>query len=294
VDFNDDGDTDIIVGDRNGFITFFERNPDGTLMTGVKLQSGGVDIDVGGNSAPDFVDWDEDGDLDMIIGSDMTSAVRVYMNTGSASAYQFSGFSDFTGGGTVVTHYRSTPSIYDMNGDGLFDVVMGATDKKFHYYENTGTAGNPSFAADNPLEYQTGGDILTDHSDSRLDINDWNEDGYPDLITGDYDDYVYLFLAYDAVSIEGGALGIVAPGAISLIQNPVGSSLSVSVNLGNESAPVFTIYTIDGRAVQTCNSVALNPGFNTVNIPISLPNGSYILHCAAGNIELTERFVVIQ
>ena len=294
MDWNNDGDTDIIVGDRNGFINFFERNSDGTLQAGVKLQSGGTDIDVGGNSAPDFADWDNDGDLDMIVGSDATSPVRVYENTGSASAYQFDGYTEFTGGGSVVTLYRSMPSIYDMNGDGLFDVVIGATDKKFHYYENTGTLGNPSFAADDPLEYQSGGDILTDHSDSRLDINDWNEDGYPDLVTGDYDDYVYLFMAYDNVSTEESSSGVVIPSALSLNENPVTSNLSISINLGEVSNPVITVYSMDGRVVLTHTTGTLDPGHNTVSIPGNLPNGSYMLHCSAGNRQLTERFTVVR
>ncbi len=294
MDWNDDGNIDLIVGDRNGFVNFFERNSNGTLQAGVKLQSSGTNIDVGGNSAPDFVDWDNDGDLDMIVGSDATSAVRVYENTGSASSYEFTGYTSFTGGGTVVTHYRSMPSIYDMNADGLFDVVIGAMDKKFHYYENTGSLGNPSFASDNPLEYQAGGDILTDHSDSRLDINDWNEDGFPDLMTGDYDDYVYLFMAFDGVSVENHSSGLVIPSALKLIENPVLASLSVSINLGEQANADFTIYNIDGRVAMTHSIELQSSGVNIVNIPNNLPAGTYLLHCLSGNRELTERFVVLR
>ena len=294
MDWDDDGDTDLIVGDRNGFITYFQRNSDGTLAAGVKLQSGGTDIDVGANSAPDFVDWDNDGDLDMIVGSDLTSAVRVYENVGSASSYQFNGYADFTAGGSTVTWYRSMPSIYDMNGDGLFDVVMGAQDKKFHYYENTGTLGNPSFAADDPLSYQSGGDVMTDHSDSRLDICDWNEDGHIDLVTGDYDDYVYLYFAYNSVSTEDSFSGLTVPSALRLNENPVCGALSVNINLGESSNPLFTVYTVDGRVALTYEPGQLNPGSNTVLVPNSLPSGTYLLHCTAGNRTLSERFVVVR
>ncbi|NOQ21884.1 MAG: T9SS type A sorting domain-containing protein [Candidatus Aegiribacteria sp.] len=297
MDFNNDGNTDIIVGERNGYINFFERNSDGTLKTGVRLVSGGTVIDVGDNSAPDLVDWDNDGDLDMIVGLDYSlipAPLQVYLNTGTASAYQFSGYSEFTAGGSVVNLARSMPSIYDMNGDGLFDVVVGATDGSFYYYQNTGTLGNPSFAANNPLKYRNGGDIQSANSDSRLDICDWNEDGYPDLVVGDYSKYVYLYYAYNPTSIEGGASGLLVPSALSMNANPVASMISVSINLGEAAAPAFSVYTMDGRAVLTHNTGTLNPGHNTVNIPISLPNGTYILHCAAGNMELTERFVVVR
>ena len=294
MDWDNDGDADLIVGDRNGYLNFFERNSDGTLAAGVKLLSGGTIIDVGGNSAPDFADWDNDGDLDMIVGSDMTTPVRVYENTGTASSYAFDGYEEFTAGGSVVNWYRSTPSIYDMNGDGLFDVVMGATDKKFHYYENTGTLGNPSFAADSPLQYQAGGNVLTGHSDSRLDICDWNEDGHIDLVTGDYDDYVYLFFSYDGVSVEESSSGLTAPSALSLNENPVRGALSVHINLGESSNPRFTVYTMDGRVAMTYEAGQINPGHNTVMIPNSLPNGTYLLHLTAGNRTLTERFAVVR
>ncbi len=294
MDWNDDGYTDLIVGDRNGFINYFERSSDGTLLAGVKLVSGGTMIDAGGNSAPDFADWDNDGDLDMIVGSDMTSAVRVYENTGSASAYTFDGYTDFTAGGSTVTWYRSMPSIYDMNGDGLFDVVIGAQNKKFHYYENTGTLGSPSFAADDPLEYEAGGDVLTDHSDSRLDICDWNEDGYLDLVTGDYDDYVYLYFAHNPVGVEETTTGILAPSALRMNENPVRSNLSISINLGTTTTADLTVYTMDGRVAMTHSTGSLEAGHNSVTIPNSLPSGTYLLHCTAGNLQLTERFVVVR
>ncbi len=294
MDWNNDGYTDIIVGDREGFVNFFERNSDGTLDAGVKLLSGGTIIDVGANSAPDFADWDNDGDLDMILGSDLTSAVRVYENTGSASAYAFDGYTNFIAGGSTVTWYRSIPSIYDMNGDGLFDVLMGAQNKKFHYYENTGTLGNPSFAADDPLEYESGGDILTDNGDSRLDICDWNEDGYLDIVAGDYELDVYLYFAHDGVGIEDNTSGLVTPASLRMNQNPVASNLSISVNLGAAACADLTVYTMDGRVAMTHTTGSLAAGHNTVIVPNDLPNGTYMLHCTAGNRELTERFVVVR
>ena len=57
------------------------------------VQAGGTDIDVPGYSVPSFVHWDDDGLKDLIVGegpSSFAGKVRVYLNTGTASAPQFS------------------------------------------------------------------------------------------------------------------------------------------------------------------------------------------------------------
>ena len=77
-------------------------------------------------------------------------------------------------------------------------------------------------------------------------------------------------------------------------ENPVTSNLSIFINLGEVSTPVITVYSMDGRVVLTHNAGTLNPGHNTVFIPGTLPNGSYMLHCSAGNRQLTERFAVVR
>ena len=58
--------------------------------------SGGISIQVPGYSVPSFIDWDEDGLEDLIVGEGgggvVDGKVRVYINTGSTGSPAFSGY----------------------------------------------------------------------------------------------------------------------------------------------------------------------------------------------------------
>jgi len=71
-----------------------------------RVQAGGIDIDVPGYSVPSFVHWDDDGLKDLIVGEGPSSSegkVRVYLNTGTASAPQFSTFFYAQSGGSDLS-----------------------------------------------------------------------------------------------------------------------------------------------------------------------------------------------
>ncbi|QLE53574.1 tandem-95 repeat protein (plasmid) [Nostoc sp. C057] len=102
-------------------------------------------ISVGIYSHPTFADIDGDGDLDAIVGA-VNGTLRYYQNTGTATNPIYT---EQTGtanpfNGISVGNY-STPTLADIDGDGDLDAIVGAVNGTLRYYQNTGTATNPTY-----------------------------------------------------------------------------------------------------------------------------------------------------
>ncbi|MFO7627422.1 MAG: T9SS type A sorting domain-containing protein [Candidatus Fermentibacteraceae bacterium] len=239
MDWNNDGMLDIIVGDRNGYVNYFRRTSDSpiTLTQMPKINCAGVIINVGSNSAPVVVDWNEDGHPDMLLGNESPGNVRLYINDGSDSAPVFSTYSLVQNGSTAVAHYRNCPQVYDMNGDGKKDLLCGANDNNVYYYENIGTNDAPVFNG-----YAS---IATKYSGMRLWIDDWNEDGLPDMLTSDFNGFVWMWI--QNATGTGGTSGAVPVRSLQTGENPFRGSVVIT-GTGFDSASI-QIFDISGRTV---------------------------------------------
>ena len=189
VDIDNDGDLDAFIGEHNGNINYFENTGDSTNPNFV--QQSGVDnpldgIDVGQDSSPEFVDIDNDGDLDIFVG-ERSYDVNSYENTGDSVNPNFvsqTGADDpFDGIGFAL---EADVSFADLDNDGDLDAVVGGYYGEFNYYENTGDSADSNFVkqtgADNPFDSIDVGygasPTLTDvDGDGDLDMVSGNENG---------------------------------------------------------------------------------------------------------------------
>jgi hypothetical protein len=139
VDIDNDGDFDVFIGEHAGNINYYKNtgsnsNPTFTAQTGDNNSFNGVDV--GGFSAPTFVDIDNDGDFDAFIG-EYTGTINYYENTGSNSSPTFT---EQTGGNNpfngVDVGANSIPTFVDIDNDGDFDVFIGEKDGNINYYKN--------------------------------------------------------------------------------------------------------------------------------------------------------------
>ena len=223
-DLDGDGDLDLAVGINDGDIHYYENtgtsaNPDFVLRTGETSPLNSINAD--SYSLPEFVDFDDDDDNDLVIGN--RSGVIYYIeNTGTTTDPSFTQRTDFDNPFLGVKAGRFTaPEFADLDGDGKFDLIIGNREGIIHYFENTGTHASPDFsptslAAPTMLTiYDNGGN---DTLDLRTDTNNQRVYLLPEGISDVYGLTGNLIIARDTVIenfIAGSGDDLVAGNAVA-------------------------------------------------------------------------------
>ena len=209
VDWDNDGDKDILCGVDDVVTYLANTDTDGNLWTfsladGVFILANGTPIEV---QSPriDCADIDTDGDLDLFVGM-QDGKVYWFTNVGTRSAPVFME-------GRIIAFYEggyhalsSNAKVADFDGDGLLDFVVGRVWENTHWaeqprlygrlYKNVGTPTAPVFEARdayNGAPYTERFQQCDAMRQSGIRAVDWNNDGKTDLIASDEDGFVWYF-----------------------------------------------------------------------------------------------------
>ena len=151
-----------------------------------------------------YVDWDGDGDKDIVVGIDtwddygwdnaFDSLWRwtrgpqhgyVYLLENTGKGYVNRGKVE-AAGAPIDVYGAPNPCIADFDGDGDLDLICGEFVDGLTWFENIGSRTEPRFAAGRPLA-NTHGEIRLHLEMIVPVVSDFDGDGHPDLIVGDED-----------------------------------------------------------------------------------------------------------
>ena len=188
---------DLLSGSWPGEIYVFYRKANGTYAAAEKLKDkNGRIIKVGSASSVAVADWDGDGDLDLVIGN-IDGAVFLVINEGNPQKPAFGTPTRLNAKGkpVIAEGGDAGPCLADWDGDGKLDLLLGSGSGKVNWYRNIGAGKEPELDAPRPLVAEAGGEFArATGSDnpkhcgmrSKPAVADWNGDGKPDLLVGDF------------------------------------------------------------------------------------------------------------
>ncbi len=230
IDWDKDGDMDLVVGDEDGRVAWVENtgklsaDHSPLFLAPRYFQQEADDVKCGALATPVGFDWDGDGDDDIVSGNtagyilffENLSGPRVEKPRWAAPRFLeadgkiirvMAGANGSIQGPCEAKWGYTTLNIADWDGDGLPDIVANSIWGKVHWYRNVGTRTQPKLAAAKPIEVEwtgappalnygwlrpEGKSLLTQWRTTPVAV-DWNKDGLTDLVMLDQEGYLAFF-----------------------------------------------------------------------------------------------------
>jgi len=223
VDWDGDGDPDLIVGDEDGRVAFVENLGKAKFADPVYFQQEAEYVKFGALITPVGFDWDDDGDEDIIAGNSAGYigfienldggdppkwAAPVHLEAGGERIRIQAGNSGSIQGPAEAKWGYTTLSVADWDDDGLPDLIVNSIWGKVVWFRNIGTKKEPSFAAAAPMKYYAGmpatpgpawnwwtpseREVVTQWRTTPLAV-EWYSLGRPQLLMIDAEGYLRLF-----------------------------------------------------------------------------------------------------
>ena len=224
IDWDQDGNTDLVVGDEDGRVALIRNS--GKLKDGVPVfespayfRQKADNLKFGALATPVSVDWDQDGDEDLITGNSAgyiafienagggTEPVwkepKLLKSNGKVLRIQAGENGSIQGPAEAKWGY-TTLSVADWDGDGIQDIIFNSIWGKVQWIRNAGTTLEEPKTIEvswgnQPIVYPKwnwwkpeGNELVTQWRTTPFAI-DWNKDGIMDLVMLDHEGYLSFF-----------------------------------------------------------------------------------------------------
>jgi len=227
IDWDKDGDVDLVVGQEDGRIAFMENT--GKVKNNMPVfkkpeffKQEADDLIFGALATPWSVDWDDDGDEDIITGNtagyigfienlsggiDPKWAESVYLEANNQVIRIMAGYNGSIQGPCEAKWGYTTLSVGDWDRDGLNDIVANSITGTVVWYKNIGKKGKPKLAEAQNIEVawkvappkpawrwrNPGKTEMSAPWRTTPVIRDIDKDGVTDLVMLDHEGYLALF-----------------------------------------------------------------------------------------------------
>lgn len=228
IDWDQDGDVDLVIGDEDGRVAFMENT--GELLGGLPqflppryFRQKAAGVKFGALATPYAFDWDGDGDEDLIVGNtagyiglienldgDPHSpklAEPVYLQAGGRPIRIQAGPNGSIQGPCEAKWGYTTQTVADWNQDGLPDLLVNSIWGEILWYQNVGTRTRPELARAQTVKVEWDGEVpkpewnwwnprgnqlVTQWRTTPVAV-DYNQDGLMDLVMLDHEGYLSFF-----------------------------------------------------------------------------------------------------
>jgi hypothetical protein len=241
-DLDGDGDKDMLIGNSIGQLYYYRKDP-GPNDNFVFVNSNFQGIDVGAFAAPQLIDVDRDGLLDLIIG-EQTGNLNYYHNSGTSTSPVFtltsSLFGNFMVNQPAYSTGYSVPCMYDDNGQ--YVLLVGSERGYVYRFDNIDGNLSGTFT-------KTDSTYVSEYEGGRLGVAvaDLNNDGLRDVVIGNYAGGISFFWGDNNVST---GQHISAEGAVfSLYPNPASEQLTIGFPKENSESDILFIRDLAGKLI---------------------------------------------
>lgn len=281
-DLDDDGDEDMLLGNNEGTLHYFENvggagNEADFVLSEMNFQG----IDVGYYSTPQLVDLNKDGLIDIVCGK-RNGKLSYFRNTGTASNPVFTKITDELGGVDVSDnqnpyHAYSVPCFFKENNE--FRLFVGSVSGHLHYYKDIDDNLDGDFTLDNDNYLW-----IYEGLRSSVAISDLDDDGYKDMIMGNYSGGLGYYKGVDPPLI--GIIENNFDDGIDVFPNPADNAIVISNETGTKIEEII-IYNSYGQVVLRKNEFE-----NIIDISI-LSTGVYFVCLVSHEFKITKKLVVV-